>query len=466
MCEKYCGDKTTIILCVMQANVDISTSEALHMARRLDPEGNRTVGVLTKLDLMDPGTSAKTILEGQEVALKNGYIALKNRSQQDLIDRLPVKVAIEKEMMFFRSHTVYSKMNSNFFGIENLVDKLRRLFFDHLKMYLPGIYSSLKEKIQECKKCLEELGATDLTLLLSSGSDMSYLNGLINKFSQSIENIFAGKSFDLEDNKTSHTLKLLYYEFLETLASKPPSKNFHNRYIMEIIVRSEGDRLSGFPESTVFYEILNDQYETIKQEIQSFYERIYEEVIKSFTKTNDRFFKHFPQLKDRMFELSMEFVDKNFNNAKYICDSIAEMNMNYMYIDEDERFESILLSILTPEDTKEAKDSKGKPVKLQRSLSEKNDEHNEKLALYVKKMVDYYYGLTIRNLRESIPKAMAFNFIREMKNLRAHLLLQLVSMGSENLLQEDPMIADKRKYYTDILKILEKSEKMMLADDE
>ena len=62
MCELYCSDKTTIILCVIQANMDLSTSEALHMARILDPTGDRTIGVLTKVDLMDKGTDAKRII--------------------------------------------------------------------------------------------------------------------------------------------------------------------------------------------------------------------------------------------------------------------------------------------------------------------------------------------------------------------------------------------------------------------
>jgi len=92
----------------MQANVDISTSEALHMARKIDPEGNRTIGVLTKLDLMDSGTSAKPILENTEIPLKMGYVALKNRSQQDLADKLPINEAVQKEMLFFKAHPIYT----------------------------------------------------------------------------------------------------------------------------------------------------------------------------------------------------------------------------------------------------------------------------------------------------------------------------------------------------------------------
>ena len=56
-----------------------------------------------------------------------------------------------KELQFFKSHPIYAKMNASYFGIENLVEKLKKLFFEHLKLYLPGIYKDLKEKIIETK---------------------------------------------------------------------------------------------------------------------------------------------------------------------------------------------------------------------------------------------------------------------------------------------------------------------------
>lgn len=50
------------------------------MARDLDPRGIRTVGVITKIDIMDRGTNAKRMLMGQDVPLRLGYIGVKNRS--------------------------------------------------------------------------------------------------------------------------------------------------------------------------------------------------------------------------------------------------------------------------------------------------------------------------------------------------------------------------------------------------
>jgi len=489
MCELYCQDKTTIILCVLQANVDISTSEALHMARRLDPTGDRTIGVLTKLDIMDAGTDAKRILMNNEISLKHGYIGVKNRSQQDLIEKIPISVASQKELMFFKTHSVYSKMTSSCFGIENLIDKLRKIFFEHLKMFLPDIYQSLKNKIQECKKCLEELGANDFQLL-ASGNQFSFLNDLINRFCHNVEIAFSGKSQDLEDNKASHNLKIMYYEFLADIQRKP-SENLHNSYISEIIVRSEGDRLSGFPESTVFQEILSLDFDIIKEEVQSFYDQIYSISIKTILNIMEKYFKFFPQLKTKMEDLVMEFVNKSFNDTKYISDSICKMNMEYLYIDDNENFRQILNGIikelslneddeeednlkgkkLTEEEIKKKKEKEAKKEEKKRKLFNKSptdiaNEYNTRISEYVKKIIDYYYELIVRNLRESIPKTFGNYYVKNMKNMRSALLISVLSEKNEDLFSEDPNIAMKRKYHYDILKILEKSEKLMLSDSE
>ena len=59
MAKAFCEEKSSIILAVIPANQDLTTSEALQMAIQLDPEGIRTIGVITKIDLMDQGTNGQ-----------------------------------------------------------------------------------------------------------------------------------------------------------------------------------------------------------------------------------------------------------------------------------------------------------------------------------------------------------------------------------------------------------------------
>lgn len=83
---KYIGNPNSIILAVVTANTDMATSESLKIARECDPEGRRTLAVVTKLDLMDAGTDAMDVLCGRVIPVKLGIIGVVNRSQQDIID--------------------------------------------------------------------------------------------------------------------------------------------------------------------------------------------------------------------------------------------------------------------------------------------------------------------------------------------------------------------------------------------
>jgi hypothetical protein len=74
------SDPRTIILCVVPANADMTVSDGLQMAQQLDPKGIRTVGVITKIDIMDRGTSAKRMIMNMEVPLRLGYVGVKNRA--------------------------------------------------------------------------------------------------------------------------------------------------------------------------------------------------------------------------------------------------------------------------------------------------------------------------------------------------------------------------------------------------
>ena len=61
--------------------MDIGTSDSLMIQKKFDPEGKRTIGVLTKIDnLSDDGIDIKKVLEGRAYKLKHGFIGIKNRA--------------------------------------------------------------------------------------------------------------------------------------------------------------------------------------------------------------------------------------------------------------------------------------------------------------------------------------------------------------------------------------------------
>lgn len=107
MCLEYISNPNAIILAVTAANQDIANSDGLKMARMVDPDGVRTIGVLTKIDIMDQGTDCLDVLNNQVVPLRRGYIAVVNRSQKDIVDNVSIRQALKKEQAYFQSHTKY-----------------------------------------------------------------------------------------------------------------------------------------------------------------------------------------------------------------------------------------------------------------------------------------------------------------------------------------------------------------------
>ena len=86
MIKKYMMEPSTIILCVIPANQDITNDEVLYMARKIDPAGERTIGCITKIDIMDRGTDVRSLLLNKgEVTLRLGFVGIKNRSQADIL---------------------------------------------------------------------------------------------------------------------------------------------------------------------------------------------------------------------------------------------------------------------------------------------------------------------------------------------------------------------------------------------
>ncbi|KAL8268475.1 hypothetical protein R6Q59_002273 [Mikania micrantha] len=84
MVRTYVEKPNSIILAISPANQDIATSDAMKLAREVDPSGERTFGVLTKLDLMDKGTNALDVLEGRAYRLQHTWVGIVNRSQADI----------------------------------------------------------------------------------------------------------------------------------------------------------------------------------------------------------------------------------------------------------------------------------------------------------------------------------------------------------------------------------------------
>lgn len=146
MILKYISKESCLILAVTPANIDLANSDALKLAQQVDPNGNRTIGVITKLDLMDPGTDARNVLENQVFPLQRGYIGVVNRSQKDIDGKKDIEAALKSEAEFFLNHPAYNHL-ADCCGTSYLQQALNRELIEHIQKSMPTFQDELQKKI-------------------------------------------------------------------------------------------------------------------------------------------------------------------------------------------------------------------------------------------------------------------------------------------------------------------------------
>uniref|UniRef100_A0A8C5H6I7 Interferon-induced GTP-binding protein Mx n=1 Tax=Gouania willdenowi TaxID=441366 RepID=A0A8C5H6I7_GOUWI len=155
MIMQFITRESCLILAVTPANTDLANSDALKLAKDVDPQGLRTIGVITKLDLMDEGTDARDVLENKLLPLRRGYIGVVNRSQKDIDGKKDIKAALEAERKFFLSHPSYRHMAEKM-GTPRLQRVLNEQLTNHIRDTLPGFRSKLQSQLLALDKEAEE----------------------------------------------------------------------------------------------------------------------------------------------------------------------------------------------------------------------------------------------------------------------------------------------------------------------
>ncbi|XP_038569939.1 dynamin-2-like isoform X6 [Micropterus salmoides] len=155
MLMQFITKDSCLILAVTPANTDLANSDALKISKEVDPQGLRTIGVITKLDLMDEGTDARDILENKLLPLRRGYIGVVNRSQKDIDGKKDIRAALAAERKFFLSHPAYRHIAERM-GTPHLQKTLNQQLTNHIRDTLPGLRSKLQSQLLSLEKEVEE----------------------------------------------------------------------------------------------------------------------------------------------------------------------------------------------------------------------------------------------------------------------------------------------------------------------
>lgn len=139
MVLEYMNNPRSVMLAVVPANVDVATQEILELALDVDPTGDRTLGVLTKPDLVDTGAEHRVIdlVENRTRQMKLGWHIVRNLGQQQLNDPSLDRNAME--MDFFRSAKPWKEIEKDKVGVENLRERLRDVLSGLVRREFPKV---------------------------------------------------------------------------------------------------------------------------------------------------------------------------------------------------------------------------------------------------------------------------------------------------------------------------------------
>ena len=457
MAYKYISDPRTIILCVCAANVDVTTSDGLRMAQQVDKEGIRTLGVITKIDIMDRGTNAKKVLLGQEVSLRLGWVGVKNRSQEDINNEMRVEAALREEREYFSKHDAYVNMPQGYLGTEILTQKLTKVLFTLIKSLLPEIIKETMIRIKECEERLRELGPStpnDMRLKLQ------LLWNMVTDFCELFKNTIRGKYDKRNNSKLTKgltggaSIKAAFNGLLEGYSlDYKATKDYSDDDIQRAIAMHEGDNMPGFPNIDVFIYLLQPQLEKLREpvidcllEVHTYLEDLARTII-------ERVFYRFPTLAAEITDISSHVLARERDKTREIVESIIASEEGYIFTND--------LDYLTQR-TEIIPKADGKlDVKVVRTAE-------SLFVTEIRSRIDSYFRLVIRNVRDSVPKVVGYFLVRSiMDKMQLELYEQINNSESIiNQLSEPAHITAERDGIKKQLDTLRKAEKILKHNPE
>lgn len=166
MVRGYVERPRSIILAVVSAKSDFALQEITELARELDPEGIRTLGLITKPDALDVGSDSEAayvrLAQNKDVSFRLGWHVLKNRDYK-MRDATSAE-RDEAEEKFFGSG-IWTTMDPSHIGVKALKPRLRNVLKDQILHQLPSLLQDVEAEIESCIARLRLLGTSRSTLV-------------------------------------------------------------------------------------------------------------------------------------------------------------------------------------------------------------------------------------------------------------------------------------------------------------
>ncbi|KAM7476529.1 hypothetical protein LguiB_023772 [Lonicera macranthoides] len=420
--RSYIEKPNCIILAISPANQDLATSDAIKISREVDPRGERTFGVLTKIDLMDKGTDAVDILEGKSYKLQFPWIGVVNRSQADINKSVDMIAARRREREYFSSTPEYRHL-ANKMGSEHLGKVLSKHLETVIKSRIPGLQSLINKTIIDLESELSRLGKPIAT---DAGGRLYMIMEICRAFDQIFKEHLDGtrsggdKVYNVFDNQLPAALKRLQFD-----------KQLSMENVRKLITEADGYQPHLIAPEQGYRRLIESTLITIKGPAEAAVDAVHsilkDLVHKAISETPE--LRQYPSLRVEVASAAVESLDRMRDESRKASLQLVDMECSYLTVDFFRRL---------PQDVEKG----GNPT---HSIF---DRYNDSYLRRIGSNVLSYIHMVVGTLRHSIPKSVVYCQVREAKRaLLDHFFVELGKKEAKQLgtlLDEDPTIMQRR----------------------
>ncbi|XP_072992587.1 dynamin-related protein 5A [Typha latifolia] len=422
MVRSFIEKPNCIILAISPANQDLATSDAIKISREVDPKGERTFGVLTKIDLMDKGTDAVDILEGRSYRLQYPWIGVVNRSQADINKSVDMIAARRRERDYFASTPEYKHMAQRM-GSEHLGKMLSKHLESVIKSRIPGLQSLINKTIVELEGELKRLGKP---IAADAGGKLYTIMEICRIFDQIYKEHLDGvrpggeKIYNVFDNQLPAALKRLQFD-----------KHLSMENVRKLITEADGYQPHLIAPEQGYRRLIESSLVSIRGPAEAAVDAVHailkELVHKAINETAE--LKQYPTLRVEVGNAAFDSLDRMKEESKKATLKLVDMECSYLTVDFFRKL---------PQDVEKG----GNPT---HSIF---DRYNDSYLRRIGTTVLAYVNMVCASLRNSIPKSIVYCQVREAKrSLLDHFFTELGSKEMKQLssmLDEDPAVMERR----------------------
>ncbi|KAF8412826.1 hypothetical protein HHK36_000797 [Tetracentron sinense] len=422
MVRSYVEKPNCIILAISPANQDIATSDAIKIAREVDPTGERTFGVLTKLDLMDKGTNALDVIEGRSYRLQHPWVGIVNRSQADINKNVDMIAARRREREYFATSPDYSHLSSKM-GSEYLAKLLSNHLESVIRARIPSITSLINKSIDELEGEMDHLGRP---IAVDAGAQLYTILELCRAFDRIFKEHLDGgrpggdRIYGVFDNQLPAALRKLPFDRHLSLQNVRKVVSEADGYQPHLIAPEQGYR-------RLIEGALNYFRGPAEASVDAVHFVLKELVRKSIGETQE--LKRFPTLQAEIAAATGEALERFRDDSKKTTLRLVDMESSYLTVDFFRKL---------PQEVEKG----GNPA------TSTVDRYTEGHFRRIGSNVSSYVGMVSETLKHSIPKAVVHCQVREAKrSILDHFYTQVGKKEGKQLAQmldEDPALMERR----------------------